>query len=100
MRVWRWYRCQLCNGSGVMTGMGRTFQRGPVWWVAYYHRGVEHRESTRLAGKKGANRLATRPHIPMLEEDNARQGFLGSIVCQLREVKRALGDSNTRPLDS
>lgn len=36
-----------------MNGMGRIFQRGPVYWIAYYHRGIEHRESTKATGKKG-----------------------------------------------
>lgn len=43
-----------------MKGMGRIFRRGDVWWVAYYHRGIEHRESTRQtgpAGEKAAARL-------------------------------------------
>lgn len=29
-----------------MRGMGRIFKRGPVWWIAFYHRGKEIREST------------------------------------------------------
>ena len=29
-----------------MRGQGRLFQRGPVWWIAYYHRGRELRESS------------------------------------------------------
>lgn len=28
-----------------LRGFGRTFQRGAVWWVAFYFHGVEHRES-------------------------------------------------------
>jgi len=29
-----------------MRGMGRIFKRGSVWWIAFYHRGREIREST------------------------------------------------------
>jgi integrase len=29
-------------------GHGRAFERGPVWWIAYYHRGKEIRESTEI----------------------------------------------------
>jgi integrase len=34
-------------------GMGRIFQRGDVWWIAYSHRGHEYRESTKTSGSKG-----------------------------------------------
>ncbi len=34
-------------------GLGRTFRRGGVWWVAYSHRGHEYRESTHATGSKG-----------------------------------------------
>lgn len=27
-------------------GMGRTYKRGDVWWIEYWHRGAQHREST------------------------------------------------------
>lgn len=36
-----------------MKGMGRIFQRGPVYWIAYSHRGREYRESTGATGTKG-----------------------------------------------
>jgi integrase len=36
-----------------MKGMGRIFQRGDVWWIAYSHRGKEYRESTNATGTKG-----------------------------------------------
>ena len=29
-----------------MSGMGRTFCRGQMWWIAFYHHGKEIREST------------------------------------------------------
>ena len=40
-----------------MRGMGRIFQRGPVYWIAYYHRGKEYRESTKTTTEKAAIRL-------------------------------------------
>jgi len=42
-----------------MNGMGRIFKRGDVWWIAYYHRGHEYRESTHATGTKG-ERLASK----------------------------------------
>lgn len=40
-----------------MKGMGRIFQRGPVYWIAYYHRGKEYRESTHSENDKVALKL-------------------------------------------
>ena len=40
-----------------MRGMGRIFQRGPVYWIAYYHRGNEYRESTHSENDKVALKL-------------------------------------------
>ena len=40
-----------------MRGMGRTFQRGPVWWISYYVHGTEHRESARSTREGDARRL-------------------------------------------
>ena len=34
-------------------GLGRIFQRGSVYWIAYYYRGKEYRESTEATGSKG-----------------------------------------------
>jgi integrase len=36
-----------------MNGMGRIFTRGDIYWIAYSHRGTEHRESTHATGTKG-----------------------------------------------
>ncbi len=41
-----------------MRGDGRVFQRGPVWWIAYYRNGEEFRErggATKSAAKKKLN---------------------------------------------
>jgi integrase len=40
-----------------MHGMGRIFKRGQTWWIAYNHRGTEHRESARSAKEADARRL-------------------------------------------
>ena len=38
-------------------GLGRVFQRGSVWWVAYYYRGEEKRESSRSDKETDARKL-------------------------------------------
>jgi integrase len=38
-------------------GRGRLFQRGGVWWIAYYHRGQEIRESAKTPSQKKAEKL-------------------------------------------
>lgn len=40
-----------------MRGMGRIFNRGEVFWIAYSHRGREYRESARSAREADARRL-------------------------------------------
>ncbi|MDE0207591.1 MAG: site-specific integrase [Candidatus Tectomicrobia bacterium] len=40
-----------------MKGDGRVFQRGQIWWVAYYQDGLERRESTGSRERKVAVRL-------------------------------------------
>src|SRR5262245_26026011 len=46
------------NGNGKRPrGTGRLFQRGGVWWIAYYHRGQEIRESAKTASEQKAGRL-------------------------------------------
>ena len=38
-------------------GMGRTYKRGSTWWIGYYHRGKEHRESSGSDSEAQAKRL-------------------------------------------
>ena len=38
-------------------GEGRVFQRGPIWWIAYYHRGREMRETAKTTQRRKAERL-------------------------------------------
>ena len=40
-----------------MRGLGRIYKRGAVWWIAYYHRGKEHRESTESDRETVAKKL-------------------------------------------
>src|SRR6266851_8985734 len=40
-----------------MRGMGRVFKRGTVYWVAYYHRGKEDRESSESENESAAKKL-------------------------------------------
>ena len=40
-----------------MKGDGRVFQRGEIWWVAYYHDGRERRESSKSRERRDAVRL-------------------------------------------
>ena len=40
-----------------MRGNGRVFQRGPIWWIAYYDNGRERRESSRSRERKEAVRM-------------------------------------------
>lgn len=46
-----------------MRGQGRTFQRGSVWWIAYFRLGKEYRESSKSKNKKDAERLLKRKLI-------------------------------------
>lgn len=38
-------------------GFGAPYRRGRIWWIRYYHRGREHRESTRSERRLDAERL-------------------------------------------
>lgn len=40
-----------------MRGNGRVFQRGQVWWIAYYDNGREHRESSNSRERRDAVRM-------------------------------------------
>jgi integrase len=40
-----------------MRGMGRVFKRGTVYWIAYYHRGKEYRESSESENESAAKKL-------------------------------------------
>src|SRR5690242_20561692 len=40
-----------------MRGMGRIFKRGSVYWIAFYHRGREHRESAKSDNESVARKL-------------------------------------------
>jgi hypothetical protein len=40
-----------------MKGVGRVFQRGSVWWIAFYHRGDEIRQSSHCESEAQARKL-------------------------------------------
>jgi integrase len=40
-----------------MRGMGRTYKRGAIWWIRYWHRGKEYRESSKSDVESVARRL-------------------------------------------
>src|SRR5271166_703858 len=40
-----------------MRGMGRVFKRGSVYWIAFYHRGKEYRESSESVNESAAKKL-------------------------------------------
>ena len=41
----------------TIRGMGRIFKRGSIYWIAYYHRGKEFRESSRSESEREARQL-------------------------------------------
>jgi integrase len=43
-----------------MRGLGRIFKRGSVYWIAYYHRGKEYRESSESESESQARKLLKR----------------------------------------
>jgi integrase len=43
-----------------MRGLGRIFKRGSVYWIAYYHRGKEYRESSESENESQARKLLKR----------------------------------------
>jgi integrase len=43
-----------------MRGMGRIFKRNNIYWIAYFHRGIEYRESSRSPKESHARRLLKR----------------------------------------
>ena len=54
-----------------MRGDGRVFRRGQIWWVAYYHDGREHRESSKSRERKAAVRLLRTPRRRNCRGDDA-----------------------------
>ena len=45
------------NTRKTVPGMGRIFQRGQTFWIAYYRHGKEHRESTHSVNENDATKL-------------------------------------------
>ena len=63
-----------------MRGDGRVFQRGQIWWVAYYQGGREYRESSKSRERKEAVRLLRQ-----------RVGEIAAGTIQRRPVYRRAG---------
>ena len=40
-----------------LKGVGRVFQRGSDWWITFYHRGKEIRQSSRCESEAQARKL-------------------------------------------
>jgi|SRR6516164_5847517 len=40
-----------------MKGVGRVFRRGSIWWIAFYHRGREIRQSSESESETQARKL-------------------------------------------
>ena len=40
-----------------MRGFGRVFKRGSIYWIAYNHRGREHRESAKTENESAARKF-------------------------------------------
>jgi len=43
-----------------MRGMGRLYRRGEIWWVEYWYRNQQHRESSKSSKKSDAEKLLKR----------------------------------------
>ena len=71
-----------------MKGDGRVFQRGEIWWVAYYHEGREHRESSKSRERREAVRLLRQ-----------RVGEVSAGIMQGRPVHRGARTRRVRMLD-
>lgn len=60
-----------------MRGSGRIYQRGPVWWIAYYRRGKEIRESARTTDRQKAERLLKHKRGELAAEQYGGKPFMG-----------------------
>lgn len=108
-----------------MRGDGRIFQRGPVFWVAFYFRGKEIRESSRSADEKiarkflilrrketGADQLGLKAFIPndkvtvgelldaLVDNYRIRGKDNGSFPSHLKMIREAFGDFKARDITS
>ena len=49
--------------EGAIRGMGNVYQRGHVWWVRYWHRGEQVRESSKSPDRRIAVRCNGRDDL-------------------------------------
>src|SRR5258707_1174416 len=40
-----------------MRGQGKVYLRGETWWIRYYCKGIEHRESAKTSDERAARRI-------------------------------------------
>src|SRR6476660_901523 len=59
----------------IMTG--RIFLRGKIWWMAYYLRGKEYRESTKTIDRKLAEKFLKRRRHEVGADQEGIQQFVG-----------------------
>ena len=79
----------------VVRGEGRIFRRGPIWWVAYYRRGREYRESSRSVDQETARALLQkRLSTPIADSLTIRDLSRSHIVEQLpeRDLRKLYAD--------
>ena len=62
-----------------MYGDGRIFQRGSIWWIAFNHKGTEHRESAKTTSEREA-----RQHLRIRQAEIALGTFAGLKPARIR----------------
>jgi len=102
-------RVVLHTPGGGGYGLGCVYQRGPVWWVAYWWRGAKRRESSRSAKKKDAVALLKRRIQdigkgrfidPRAEEKVMMSDFFDGVVTDYMNNKAYIGEQATRTTET
>src|SRR5215831_7340585 len=60
LRAMRGSSSTRAKRSGQMKGMGRVYKRGNVYWIEYWHRGKQYRESSKSSKESDAWKLLRR----------------------------------------
>src|SRR5690349_19028159 len=84
-------------------GLGSIYQRGNVWWIAYYHAGKLYRESSRSARESDAKQLLKRRQREMAKgrpTPNVEQVTLKTLLDNLRDHYKANDLASARTLKS
>lgn len=82
--------------------MGSVYQRGGVWWVAYYHQGVQRRESSGSTKRPVAVALLKRRHEELGKGRPAREastgsGHGGTGMVRAERLRGGSGRASSRP---